>query len=127
MPLSCKGTAAAFLRSDIPSTASRRKRDPLIRCLAAEEWVPAFAGTPAYGTELQTLGCSGCGGEAMVVARAASYDRASMAIPLTTLNRYILRQCLSMMLFVTAALSAAVWLAQSLRLIDLIVNLGLSI
>ena len=50
-----------------------------------------------------------------------------MAIPMTTLNRYILRQCLSMMLFVTAALSAAVWLAQSLRLVDLIVNRGLSV
>ena len=43
------------------------------------------------------------------------------------LNRYILWQCLSMMVFVTVALSAAVWLAQSLRLIDLIVNRGLSI
>ncbi len=31
------------------------------------------------------------------------------------------------MIFVTAALSAAVWLAQSLRLVDLIVNRGLSI
>src|SRR5258707_5199510 len=31
------------------------------------------------------------------------------------------------MLFVTAVLSAAIWLAQSLRLIDLIVNRGLSI
>ena len=50
-----------------------------------------------------------------------------MAIPMRTLNRYILRQCLGMMLFVTAALSAAVWLAQSLRLVDLIVNRGLSI
>src|SRR5215469_267896 len=43
------------------------------------------------------------------------------------LSRYILRQCFGVMLFVTAALSAAVWLAQSLRLIDLIVNRGLSI
>ncbi len=43
------------------------------------------------------------------------------------LDRYILWQCLTMMVFVTAALSAAVWLAQSLRLIDLIVNRGLSI
>jgi len=43
------------------------------------------------------------------------------------LNRYILWQCLSMMIFVTVALSAAVWLTQSLRLIDLIVNRGLSI
>ena len=46
---------------------------------------------------------------------------------MNSLNRYILWQCLSMMIFVTAALSAAVWLAQSLRLIDLIVNRGLSI
>src|ERR1700726_4353033 len=43
-----------------------------------------------------------------------------------SLDRYILRQCLSVMIFVTAALSAAVWLAQSLRLVDLIVNRGLS-
>jgi lipopolysaccharide export system permease protein len=42
------------------------------------------------------------------------------------LNRYILRQCLSVMIFVTGALTAAVWLAQSLRLVDLIVNRGLS-
>jgi lipopolysaccharide export system permease protein len=46
--------------------------------------------------------------------------------PMTRLDRYILRQCFSMMIFVTAALSAAVWLAQSLRLVDLIVNRGLS-
>ena len=52
-----------------------------------------------------------------------AYDRASM----TSLTRYILRQCFGVMVFVTAALSAAVWLAQSLRLIDLIVNRGLSI
>src|ERR1700730_15542762 len=43
------------------------------------------------------------------------------------LDRYILRQCFGVMLFVTAALSAAIWLAQSLRLIDLIVNRGLSV
>src|ERR1700753_3747579 len=42
------------------------------------------------------------------------------------LNRYILRQCVSVMVFVTGALTAAVWLAQSLRLVDLIVNRGLS-
>jgi lipopolysaccharide export system permease protein len=42
------------------------------------------------------------------------------------LNRYMLRQCLSVMIFVTGALTAAVWLAQSLRLVDLIVNRGLS-
>jgi lipopolysaccharide export system permease protein len=45
---------------------------------------------------------------------------------LSSLNRYILRQCLGVMLFVTGALTAAVWLAQSLRLVDLIVNRGLS-
>jgi lipopolysaccharide export system permease protein len=42
------------------------------------------------------------------------------------LNRYILRQCFSVMIFVTGALTAAVWLAQSLKLVDLIVNRGLS-
>src|SRR6201987_3723765 len=46
---------------------------------------------------------------------------------MTRLNRYVLRQCFGVMIFVTAALSAAIWLAQSLRLIDLIVNRGLSI
>ncbi len=51
------------------------------------------------------------------------YDPSAM----TRLNRYILRQCFGVMVFVTAALSAAIWLAQSLRLIDLIVNRGLSI
>jgi lipopolysaccharide export system permease protein len=42
------------------------------------------------------------------------------------LTRYILRQSLGTTLFVTAALSAAIWLTQSLRLVDLIVNRGLS-
>lgn len=55
--------------------------------------------------------------------RAPPYDRA----PMTSLTRYILRQCFGVMIFVTAALSAAVWLAQSLRLVDLIVNRGLSV
>jgi lipopolysaccharide export system permease protein len=50
-----------------------------------------------------------------------------MTLRMTRLDRYTLRQSLSMMLFVTAALSAAVWLAQSLRLVDLIVNRGLSV
>ncbi|HML09312.1 MAG TPA: LPS export ABC transporter permease LptF [Stellaceae bacterium] len=49
-----------------------------------------------------------------------------MSQHISALNRYILRQCLSVMLFVTAALTAAVWLAQSLKLVDLIVNRGLS-
>jgi lipopolysaccharide export system permease protein len=46
---------------------------------------------------------------------------------MTSLDRYVLRQCLGVMVFVTAALSAAVWLAQSLRLINLIVNRGVSV
>jgi lipopolysaccharide export system permease protein len=45
---------------------------------------------------------------------------------LSQLNRYILRQCIGVMLFVTGALTSAVWLAQSLKLVDLIVNRGLS-
>src|SRR5579863_2664485 len=61
--------------------------------------------------------------KAMAMAHLPPYDRRPMA----SLDRYILRQCLSMMIFVTAALSAAVWLAQSLRLVDLIVNRGLSV
>src|SRR5437762_9830733 len=59
----------------------------------------------------------------MAVLARAPYD----AAPMTGLDRYMLRQCLSVMIFVTAALSAAVWLAQSLRLVDLIVNRGLSV
>jgi lipopolysaccharide export system permease protein len=55
--------------------------------------------------------------------KCGPYDRA----PMTSLTRYILRQCCGVMIFVTGALSAAVWLAQSLRLVDLIVNRGLSI
>lgn len=46
---------------------------------------------------------------------------------MTGLTRYILRQCFGITIFVTAALSAAVWMAQSLPLIDLIVNRGLSL
>src|ERR1700691_4290715 len=45
---------------------------------------------------------------------------------LSQLNRYILRQCIGVMLFVTGALTAALWLPQSLKLVDLIVNRGLS-
>ena len=43
-----------------------------------------------------------------------------------SLTRYILRQSLATMLFVTATLSAAIWVAQSPRLLDFIVNRGLS-
>jgi lipopolysaccharide export system permease protein len=60
-------------------------------------------------------------------AMAMLYLRPYDPPPMTSLDRYILRQCLTMMIFVTAALSAAVWLAQSLRLVDLIVNRGLSV
>jgi lipopolysaccharide export system permease protein len=42
------------------------------------------------------------------------------------LTRYVLRQSLGTAIFVVAALSAAIWLTQSLRLVDLIVNRGLS-
>src|SRR5204862_1040910 len=74
----------------------------------------------------------GCGGNGMAAPSADPYDPRPMTSldryrPITSLDRYIVRQCLSVTLFVTAALSAAVWLAQSLRLIDLIVNRGLSV
>jgi lipopolysaccharide export system permease protein len=42
------------------------------------------------------------------------------------LTRYILHQCFATTVFVTAALTAAIWLTQSLKLVDLIVNRGLS-
>jgi lipopolysaccharide export system permease protein len=42
------------------------------------------------------------------------------------MTRYILRQTLAIMVFVAVSFTAAVWLVQSLRLIDLIVNRGLS-
>jgi len=60
--------------------------------------------------------------------RLAGYRRVPYYPQLMSrLDRYILRQCFGVTIFVTAALSAAIWLAQSLRLIDLIVNRGLSI
>jgi lipopolysaccharide export system permease protein len=43
-----------------------------------------------------------------------------------TINRYILRQLLLVTIFVTVALTLAIWLTQSLRLIRLIVNHGMS-
>jgi len=46
--------------------------------------------------------------------------------PMRRLDRYILYQLLGSMVFITIVLTAAIWLAQSLRLIDLIVNKGLS-
>jgi len=43
------------------------------------------------------------------------------------ITRYILRQMLALIVFVAVSFTAAVWLVQSLRLIDLIVNRGLSL
>jgi lipopolysaccharide export system permease protein len=43
------------------------------------------------------------------------------------LTRYVLRQMLVLTAFMTVSLAVAVWLVQSLRLIDLIVNRGLTI
>jgi lipopolysaccharide export system permease protein len=45
----------------------------------------------------------------------------------TALTRYILYQTLVLTLLVTVAFGVAVWLVQSLRLVDLIVNRGLSL
>ncbi len=45
---------------------------------------------------------------------------------MTGITRYILRQTLATAVFVAVCFTAAVWLVQSLRLIDLIVNRGLS-
>jgi lipopolysaccharide export system permease protein len=46
---------------------------------------------------------------------------------MSQLTRYILRQTVGTTLFVAIVFTAAVWLVQSLRLIDLIVNRGLSL
>jgi len=46
---------------------------------------------------------------------------------MSSLTRYVLKQTLIMTLAFTMVFSAAVWLVQSLRLIDLIVNRGLSL
>ena len=46
---------------------------------------------------------------------------------MSSLTRYVLKQMLILTLAFTLVLSAAVWLVQSLRLIDLIVNRGLSL
>ena len=44
-----------------------------------------------------------------------------------TLNRYILRQLVLVTIFIAGALTLAIWLTQSLRLIRLIVKYGISI
>ena len=46
---------------------------------------------------------------------------------LTRLDRYILRQLLVALISVTAALVALIWLTQSLRFVELVVNRGLSL
>jgi lipopolysaccharide export system permease protein len=46
--------------------------------------------------------------------------------PMTRLDRYILRQILGALVAVTVALVALIWLTQSLRFVELIVNRGLS-
>jgi lipopolysaccharide export system permease protein len=46
---------------------------------------------------------------------------------LTRLDRYILRQLLTALLSVTTALVALIWLTQSLRFVELVVNRGLSL
>src|SRR5690349_11772618 len=60
-------------------------------------------------------------------ARLATFALGSRAAPLIIaamdgMTRYILRQTLAIMVFVAVSFTAAVWLVQSLRLIDLIVN-----
>jgi lipopolysaccharide export system permease protein len=46
---------------------------------------------------------------------------------MTQLTRYILRQTVTITILVAVVFTAAVWLVESLRLIDLIVNRGLSV
>ena len=46
---------------------------------------------------------------------------------LTQLDRYILRQLAGSLAAVTAALVALIWLTQSLRFVELVVNRGLSL
>ena len=45
---------------------------------------------------------------------------------MNSLNRYVLRQLAIGMIFVTVGLTCVIWLSQSLRLVDMIVNRGLS-
>ena len=45
----------------------------------------------------------------------------------TQLDRYIFRQLLVALIAVTSALVALIWLTQSLRFVELVVNRGLSL
>ena len=47
--------------------------------------------------------------------------------PITQLDRYVLRQLLMALVAVTTALVALIWLTQSLRFVELVVNRGLSL
>ena len=47
--------------------------------------------------------------------------------PLSQLDRYVLRQLLTALVAVTTALVALIWLTQSLRFVELVVNRGLSL
>ena len=49
-----------------------------------------------------------------------------MPLLITSLDRYILRQLLTALIAVTTALVALIWLTQSLRFVELVVNRGLS-
>jgi lipopolysaccharide export system permease protein len=49
-----------------------------------------------------------------------------MPLLITSLDRYIVRQLLTALLAVTTALVALIWLTQSLRFVELVVNRGLS-
>jgi lipopolysaccharide export system permease protein len=50
-----------------------------------------------------------------------------LRLPLTRLDRYIVRQLAGALVGVTAALVALIWLTQSLRFVELVVNRGLSL
>ena len=50
-----------------------------------------------------------------------------LRLPLTRLDRYILRQLATALLGVTLALVALIWLTQSLKFVELVVNRGLSL
>lgn len=43
------------------------------------------------------------------------------------IDRYVYRQCLTVLAFIALGLCFAIWLSQSLRLIELIVNRGVSV
>ena len=48
------------------------------------------------------------------------------ALSITRLDRYVFRQLLGALLLVTLGLVALIWLTQSLRFVELVVNRGLS-